>query len=277
MRRMLGPYVDGELVGEECRRVEDHLSWCSSCAAAFHREVALASDIETALSRAAAPHSLQERVEATLARHRRRGRRWTLPAAGLAAALAVAAAAYLLSRTSPGVPPARADQPAFVSVAVDSHLRYARGQLPLEVHSDRPDVVSRWFAGRVPFNVALPDYPVGPGQRKPYSLEGGRLVALEGDYAAYVAYRMEGRPISLLVTSSGVARPSGSDTVVSGGLRFHIESVAGLKVITWTDNGLTYALASDLSVSGERTCLVCHGDASERAKLEGLRDHGPTR
>jgi hypothetical protein len=58
--------------------------------------------------------------------------------------------------------------------------------------------------------------------------------------------------------------------VVSGGLTFHIESVAGLKVITWSDKGLTYALASDLSVSGEQSCMVCHGSPEQRRLIEGF-------
>jgi anti-sigma factor RsiW len=131
--------------------------------------------------------------------------------------------------------------------------------------------VADWFAGRVPFHLTLPDYPVGAGERKPYTLVGGRLVAFDGDYAAYVAYRMQDRPISLLVTSSAAARPAGGVEVTSGRLTFHLESVAGLKVITWVDHGLTYALVSDLREDGARSCLVCHGTEQERRKLEGLR------
>jgi hypothetical protein len=63
--------------------------------------------------------------------------------------------------------------------------------------------------------------------------------------------------------------------VTSGGLTFFLESVAGLNVITWTDKGLTYALASDLEVSGERSCLVCHGSPEERRKIEGFSSRPP--
>jgi hypothetical protein len=149
-------------------------------------------------------------------------------------------------------------------------MRLVSRQLPLEVRSEAPADVSRFFEGRVPFHLTLPDYPVGPGETKPYRLVGGRLVAFDGDYAAYVAYHMDERPISLLVTAAERVRPEGGETLVSGGLTFHIESVAGLKVITWTDKGLTYALASDLAVAGNRSCMVCHGSAEERRKLEGL-------
>jgi len=81
--------------------------------------------------------------------------------------------------------------------------------------------------------LTLPDYPTGPGERKPYRLASGEVVA-------------------------------------SGNLRFHVESLDGLKVITWTDNGLTYALASDLEVGGARSCLVCHGSPEGRRKVAPL-------
>jgi len=156
------------------------------------------------------------------------------------------------------------------ALTADTHLRFTRGQLPLEVDSSQPDVVSGFFSGRVPFHLALPDYPVGPGESKPYRMLGGRLVSFRNDYAAYVAYRLGDRPISLLVTSARLAQPSGGDTVGFGPLVFHQRSVRGLKVITWTDKGLTYSLASDLSVSGAQSCAVCHGSPEERRRLEGF-------
>jgi hypothetical protein len=186
-----------------------------------------------------------------------------------ASLVAIGLAATALWRAPAPAAPARAAG-AFASLAVDTHLRHARGQLPLEVRSEVPAEVSGFFDGRVPFHLALPDYPVGPGERKPYRLVGGRLVAFDGDYAAFVAYQMDERPISLLVTSADRARPEGGESVVQGGLSFHIESVSGLKVITWSDKGLTYALASDLAVTGSRSCMVCHGSAEERRKFEGL-------
>jgi hypothetical protein len=189
-----------------------------------------------------------------------------LAAASLAALVLAAAALLHAPRSSSAARPAG----AFASLAVDTHLRLARGQLPLEVRSDAPAEVSRFFEGRVPFHLALPAYPVEPGEQKPYRLVGGRLVAFEDDYAAFVAYRMDERPISLLVTSAERVTPEGGEAVTQGGLTFHIESVSGLKVITWSDKGLTYALASDLAVTGSRSCMVCHGSAQERRKFEGL-------
>jgi anti-sigma factor RsiW len=263
-RRLLAPYLDGELVNGEAASVEAHLTQCDDCRALFASEAEVAAAIAGGVPRHRAPASLGERV-GRMVEVRSRLRRWPVVAAAAAAVLAIAALAWRLVPSGTSEP-----RPRLVAVAVDSHLRYADGRLPLEVRSDRPDEVSRWFEGRVPFHVTIPDYPVSPGEQKFYTLEGARLVTVGGEYAAYLAYRMDGRPISLLIASADTVSPSGRDTVTWGHLTFHCESAAGLKVITWSDNGLTYALASDVASSSERSCMVCHGTPSERRKIEGF-------
>jgi len=271
-RRLVSAYLDGELVEEDRVAFEAHVGGCEACQRSLDDE----REVVDALQRAArpvpsAPNELRARVDRMLAEAQRPtgpASRWGAPLVVAASIVAVAlVGAALLQRSSATAPRALN---AFATLAADTHLRHARGQLPLEVRSDVPADVSRFFEGRVPFHFELPDYPVGPGERKPYHLDGGRLVAFDDDYIAYVAYRMEGRPISLLVTTADRVRPEGGSEVVSGGLTFHIESVAGLKVITWSDKGLTYALVSDLAVTGSRSCIVCHGSDAERRKIEGL-------
>ena len=281
LRRLVSPYLDGELLGEDRADFEAHVRGCAACRASLEQERAVVRAVQESLPLYEAPASLRERV-AELAHKPEAvpappppslpsllGTRLGRVALAVAAVLAIALAAAMLLRAPRAASPPRAAG-AFASLAVDTHLRHARGQLPLEVRSELPAEVSGFFDGRVPFQLTLPAYPVGPGERKPYRLVGGRLVAFQDDYAAYVAYQMDERPISLLVTSSERVRPEGGEAVVQGGLTFHIESVSGLKVITWTDKGLTYALASDLAVTGSRSCMVCHGSAEERRRFEGL-------
>lgn len=274
-RRLISPYLDGELVGEDRAAFEAHLAKCAPCRRALEEEAAIVSAVAAVHPRFEAPAALRERVDLLFERaaSTSSARRWRAPwRLALAAGFVIAAfGAASLLRSSPP-PPVWSAPPTqdFVGRAVDSHLRYTRGQLPLEVASDRPEEVSRWFRGRVPFHLTLPDYPVLPGEQKFYRLEGGRLVSFRDDYVAYAVYRMDERPISLLVTSSERVRPEGGDTVTFGKLDFHLESRAGLKVITWSDNGLTYALVSDLTVSGSASCLVCHGSPEERRRIEGF-------
>lgn len=276
VRRLVPAYVDGELVDAERKAFEAHVAGCDGCRRVQRDEEAASHAVREAFFAEAAPDTLRVRVcalfEAAPARIPVALRRHGTP---LAAAVVVAialAGAFLAGRHARPPSAAAAVSPAndLAALAADTHLRYTRGQLPLEIGSDKPEDVSRWFAGRVPFNLALPDYPVGPGEQKFYRLQGGRLVAFGGDYAAYVAYRMDDRPISLIVTSAGLARPQGAETVRFHSLVFHQQAVEGLKVVTWSDKGLTYALASDLSVSGERSCMVCHGSPDQRRLIEGF-------
>src|SRR5436189_3180285 len=156
-------------------------------------------------------------------------------------------------------------------MAVTTHLRHLRGQLPLEITSDLPEQISKWFVGKVPFSVELPNYQESSGQAKLYSLEGARLVGYNDGYAAYVAYQMQKQPISLVVTWEDVARPSGGEEIVSRGLTFHYDSMQGLKVITWSDRGLTYALVSDLEGRGQQSCIVCHQGTKDHDFIESLK------
>jgi anti-sigma factor RsiW len=169
--------------------------------------------------------------------------------------------------------PANAQPSNFALWAADTHLRHTHGQLPLEIESASPRDISAWFSGKVKFSVKLPNYQESSGQEKLYTLEGARLVGFQNDYAAYVAYRMKDRPITLVITSDSVARPSGGEQIASKGLTFHYNAIDGLKVLTWSDRGLTYALVSDLDERGQQSCIVCHQGTKDQDFIEPLKPH----
>jgi len=156
-------------------------------------------------------------------------------------------------------------------MAADTHLRHLRGQLPLEIVSAAPQQISSWFENKLSFSVKLPNYQESSGQEKLYELEGARLVGYKNDYAAYVSYQMRQRPISLVITSSLVAKPAGGQEVAAKGLTFHYDSINGLKVITWSDRGLTYALVSDLEERGQQSCVVCHHGTKDQDAIDSLK------
>ena len=152
--------------------------------------------------------------------------------------------------------------------AAQAHRDYSRGAFPLDIVSDQPQLVSRWLEPRVPFHLTLPNYPEGGPKR--YALAGARLMQYRGDDVAYLAYEMDRKPISLLISSSSRVAPSGGEKYQSGGLTFYFSAEQGLRIITWKDKGLTYAQVSDLDVKGAESCAICHGGAGERRKFEGL-------
>ncbi len=286
-------YLDDELHNGERDEFEAHLQRCNACQEFCELERQMLNTIRasrplysaspdlrarviqmlnSAPETVTASHRLRERIQGSLWRDSelvfglRRSRLIMLAVIALAL---VSSVSWFLTK---GRELPLILQPSeFALMAVDTHMRRLRGQLPLEVISDSPQQISLWFAGKVAFRLKLPNYQESSGQEKLYRLEGARLVGFKNDYAAYVAYQMRQRPITLVVTSNSVAMPSGGEQIVSKGLTFHYHSISGLKVITWADHGLTYALVSDLEERGQQSCLVCHEGTKDRDFIEGLK------
>ena len=280
IRGRLTLYLDNELQGDERAAVETHLSECESCAAILARELNFLNAVRESGPLHVASPALREKVQAILnegpvsvaepSRIRHRSRSSWLVAA--AAVLLVMLLPVLVWRVIKRPENASMGQPSpFALMAADTHLRRTRGQLPLEMESASPQNISDWFSNKVNFSVKLPNYQESSGQEKLYTLEGARLVGFQNDYAAYVAYRMKERPISLVITSVSLAKPSGGEEIAARGLKFHYNAIDGLKVITWSDRGLTYALVSDLEERGQQSCIVCHQGTKDQDFIEPLK------
>jgi anti-sigma factor RsiW len=268
--RRLNLYLDDELQGDERAAIEAHLLECAACAAIFERELTFINAIRESGPLHTASPELRARVQQVLngpaaVVHRSRLRLGL----GIAAAILVLTLPVVIWRGMSHTD--RRATSSFALMAADTHLRRTRGQLPLEVETAAPQHISEWFANKVNFSVKLPNYQESSGQEKLYTLEGARLVGYKEDYAAYVAYRMKARPISLVITSDAVAKPSGGEEIVARGLTFHYNAIHGLKVITWSDRGLTYALVSDLEERGQESCIVCHQGTKDQDLITPLK------
>jgi anti-sigma factor RsiW len=294
-RALLALYFDEELDSRERAAFEAHLHTCNACGGIVDAERAfldavrrpqplyLASNelrarVEKVISEtppvAAAPPSLKHRIQKSLAQVSTKRAwpkvRWS-PAAAAIVILMLPIAIWLITRHDNNTQLSGPRPSKFALMAADTHLRHTRGQLPLEITTSGPERISEWFANKVRFSVKLPNYQEVSGQEKLYSLEGARLVGYEGDYAAYVAYQMRTRPISLVITSDAIAQPSGGEEIKARGLTFHYDAIQGLKVITWSDRGLTYALVSDLDERGQESCVVCHQGAKDQDFIAPLK------
>ena len=293
VRSRMSFYLDDELRGAERSRLDTHLTNCTTCRSlfeserAFLRSVRGAAPLQTASSELkarvedvilqsstvpTAPEELRNRVQRFIREPYSSKRRFGFSFATVLAAclLVVAVSTVLFVRQRDRGLPIRAAS-EFALMAADTHQRHLNKKLPLEVVTDAPEVISSWFAGKLPFAVKLPNYQESSGQEKLYQLEGARLVGYKNDYAAYVAYQMRTRPISLVITSDAVAQPAGGEEILAKGIRFHYDSIQGYKVITWSDRGLTYALVSDLDERGQQSCVVCHQGTKDRDVIESLK------
>jgi anti-sigma factor RsiW len=294
IRARLYLYLDDELQGSERSTFEMHLHNCRACRLLVENEQLFLDAIRRSQPLRAASPELRARVEQLITdrpvivrappRLKRRIREslWQLSSKRprtisgwqtvAVAAMAILILPVVIWRITRYGDDSRLRRPSnFAVMAADTHLRHARGQLPLEVVSDTPWQISHWFADKVKFSVKLPNYQESSGQEKLYELEGARLVGYKDDYAAYVAYEMRNRPISLVITSDAAAQPSGGEEIKARGLIFHYDTIHGLKVITWSDRGLTYALVSDLDERGQQSCVVCHQGTKDQDFIESLK------
>jgi anti-sigma factor RsiW len=260
IRPRIALYVDREVTGAEALEFEAHLSECAECRRAYDDLRETVDAVLGASPLYEAPERSYAAVQGIVADWERRQklRHWLAAAPAVAAALLIAVVTAWVSTGRSG----------YEQFAAQAHRNYARGAFPLDVASGEPQVVSNWLEPRVPFHLTLPNYPEGGPKR--YALAGARLMQYHGEDVAYLAYEMDRKPISLLISSSSRITPSGGESYQSGGLTFYFSSEQGLRIITWKDKGLAYALVSDLDVKGAESCVICHGAEGERRKFEGL-------
>jgi mycothiol system anti-sigma-R factor len=283
-RAMVPLFIDDELSGHELQEFKDHIARCAECRQVLKQEQVLSDLLHRNRPLYHAPETLRARVfgklssevhSRTIAPARLRRRVLRTLAAPLSGFVGHAmrgkqliAAAVITILVLLFVPPAiqRVRANAFVETAATTHHSYLAGNLPMEIHTSSPEEVTAWFSGKVPFHFQLPDpQQTGSGQQI-YRLVGSRLVNFRGKYAALTTYEMKEQKISLLVVSDESARAEGGEEVQSGRLTFHDHSLDGLKVITWSNHGLTYALVSSLPGSARQSCLVCHQNMADHLK-----------
>ena len=267
-------YLDGRLRGQELDDFRSHLEECSNCLAKVETERALSQLLHRSRPLYSAPAELRGRVAAVVEEHAtsalaRNGvaqgvlrlrsgwadKAWRVARLRLLAA-SLAVAAMLLAFVPHFVRQARAAD--YVETAVAAHRNYLDGKLSPELQTNSPERVTAWFNGKVPFAFRLPRAQVTLQSLPAYQLTGATLVKYRGKPAALVTYQKLTERISLLVASTDFAVVAGGDEVRSGNLIFHYRTDQRLRVVTWSNHGLSYALVSSVSSSARESCMVCH-------------------
>jgi hypothetical protein len=163
---------------------------------------------------------------------------------------------------------------SYVEAAIAEHRVHLDNSLPIGLHSNSPELVTAWFAGKVPFDFRLPAAESRLDAQPAYRLTGASVVNYKGSPAALVTYETQNNKISLLVDSSQSAVVAGGDEVRFGKLTFHYHNDSGFRVITWSNHGLSYALVSSISGPVRASCLVCHQIMTDRSNFQSSR-RGP--
>ncbi|MEW6248094.1 MAG: zf-HC2 domain-containing protein [Nitrospirota bacterium] len=250
MRPLLHPYLDGELDTRDVIEIQAHLEGCADCTALFRNEKLYLDMLKASLRRVPAPSRLPFKVKQALdkATERKQSaiRFWRVLVPTFAVSLIVLVASVLLVR-QPTVP-------GFVIAAVTAHEQYAAHEVSLEVKSSDPRRVSSWLRERAGFTVALGQSPV-----KNLKLMGGTVLPIQGKKAVLLAYDVDGRPLSLVMTTADGVELFGSQEMIDTNVHFYQSSYHGLQTMSWTLEGMAYVFVSDSQDKNRQACQICHG------------------
>lgn len=181
--------------------------------------------------------------------------RWAIPLGSVTMVLAVLLAIPLSSIIS---------GTKYAEFAARAHGRHVRGNLHLDVRLDSQQALNEWLRKNAQFAVALPASAELPGEKRPYRIEGASLVPVGGQRAVFIAYQVDSGPASLMIAPYKVAVASGGVEARFKKVTFHYRTVEGLKVVTWSQHGLTYALVSHEGNATQKSCMVCHSAMRDR-------------
>lgn len=199
----LSAWVDGELEDDEATRLEEHLESCETCrdvadtlGATRHRLAKLgARRAPTDATR----HDLESRAEAFAAKSDdsttsatpNRLRRTVAAVGALAVAVGLVVGGLVVGPD--GVSTDDQETGEWAETFVSDHVRSRPAAKPMDVSSNDPATVQRFFAPKVSFQPVAPEVEGA-------ELVGGRDCTLKGDRVQLLFYRVEDRILSLFVS-----------------------------------------------------------------------------
>lgn len=186
----LSAYVDAELSRDAELELRRHLDSCARCRELVETLMGLKAAVAATSDVRPLPHTLRERI-ATLHRESSRPRPWRGWLA-LAASVCIVFAGVAAWRA---LGPRAMLEESVVEALVADHVHFREALDAPQVRSADPVEVGAWFAGKLPFSVALP-------RLRSASLVGGRLCSLWGQKVAVGFYDTQGERVSLFVSDA---------------------------------------------------------------------------
>jgi anti-sigma factor RsiW len=240
---LLHGLADGELDAANALALENHLQSCEECSAAYSDILRQKELFQRGGVRFRAPAQLRERVLAAIAAadedsraypsqairplarpHQPGRRRFGFGQAGAALSGMALAASLVLFVSSWNQPPSIGQElaAAHVRSLLVSHLT--------DVASSDQHTVKPWFLGKLDFAP-----PVINLEQKGFPLIGGRLDYAGGRVVPALVYRRHSHAINLFIWPAG--KPGAA-----------MENLDGYHIVSWTQDGFTYAAVSDLNL-----------------------------
>jgi len=244
---LLNAYVDGELDLVRHLEVETHLKTCAACAkqvasleagkAAFRANIPRYTASPTLVSRLQSI-TTEKPVQAAIAPTKEKSRKATpfilFGTAGSALAAAIAVGFFL------GLHVTRVAQ--LEQDVVAAHIRSLQVDHLTDVASTDQHTVKPWFVGKLDFSPPVLDLAT-----EDFPLIGGRLDRIQGHAAAALVYKRRQHVINLFIW------PASTGTVVE-----ETKNQDGYHLISWTQNGFAFLVASDVSESDLNTFVKAY-------------------
>lgn len=256
----LDSFLDGELPQDQVLAFEEHLEGCSDCQARAEFEQGLRLSLRRAVRESAtlsegfegrlssALRAERERTLAGIAVRTRPARRWPVVVPLSLAALGAMGAALWLGDRKAAAPSSEAVAMLPAPVPAVENPEHVLDQL-VDFHAAPPE-------GQVtePMLLAQLEPEVGVPVRLPEltrfgaALEGGGVVRLRSQRAAFFRYRLSNHPVSVYVYDSrrvplrGLLEPR-----VVRNTPIHVGERRGYSIVAREQRGVGYAVATDLN------------------------------
>lgn len=237
-------YVDEEFDERERAEMEAHLGVCECCRSKVETQMSFKQGFRACLTMPCAPEGLRLRIVEQLEGLERecgtKGKTFQVRmvrAAWVAGPIA-AMVALVVMLPEFSIATAESQQVPVIEQTVDWH----QGNYPLEVIGSDPSEVARWFQGKVDFSVRLPHFPEGRA-----NLLGGRIAHIQDRRAAYVLYEVDGTKLSVLLFHGEDLKVPRERIRPVGDRDVAMLSSKGYGIAVLQDNGVTYAMTSELS------------------------------
>jgi hypothetical protein len=281
--RLLSAYVNGEASQSNARRIAKHLEICPRCRAEYEN-IAFGARLANRLPRAAHPpdavwNAIQLHLQAseregfTAPSGGRRRPLWRTVGATAAVALVVAAALWHWGRFHTPQIRLHASSSAILNplerTARDLYLASASGDVSFDLTDDSPQVVSDWARRRHGLRVDLADARPTPDAGR-YQLIGAKTISIGAQQGVLVTYRIDSSSVALLTTHSDAIADAPREAWFAKAITYRNDLDAGVKILTWTRKGQSYALASTLPNVGEESCFICHVAPARRNLIRSM-------
>ena len=224
----LHAYADGEIAGQECRALDEHLANDPEARAkveAWRRQ-------KTWLKEAFDP-VLEETVPPQIKAALRHRRSFAWSPSAIAAALAlllIGAGAGWFANLQLNAPKAM----QFADLAIEAHEIFTReNRHAVEVAANDSEHLTSWLSKRVGHKLVVPDLTA-----RGYTFLGGRLLAAGNQPAAQLMYEDQGkRRITIFL----IGNQGGMET------KFVIEEKHGVTACYWLDGPLGFVITGETS------------------------------